>query len=525
MQLLFASPAALWALLGLPLLVLANWLSGRYREQLVPNLMLWRSLTQEVASSQQRSRRLQRLKLLLELMLLTLLVIGAGQPQLRQPAPAPRRIAIVIDNSLRMQTRLPNGKTAWHAARTAAAKLIDQLNRTDQVSLLLTVTPDAAQSGWRKPTEARDALARAEVAAVAGSATPLVRAALALGPKVQVYQIGLGPRGPKQDRVVRIGVGHERSDNLGWIGFHAATSVGRAGGTVLGVLASAADYKRQVWVRLESDGTIDRKLLTLEPGGQAEVRFKKPALGRSLRLTIEGGDNLAADDTLTAGRGAAVRLDIRPSGKLPKLDIVARLLPEVRADAPEERTIHVRLGIAPEHPLPLPLVLAKPAASEGWQISPAKPARGFGRLARDPLFEGLNLSNVVIRETDRLTRAPIELRPIAWSIDGNTPLIARGNRLLWLAFALDDWSEDPSFPIFWRRLIQQFFPGAGAYRATPHGLPVTDNRGWRTTEATRLPAAVDRQLAIRDLRLPTALLAAFLLLAYASLRGKTRRPR
>ncbi len=125
----WAQPAALWALLVVPLLI---WLARRRQRPLTrtwPSLLLWRDVSASESGAPQR--RLDRL-LVLEIVAVVLLALAAAQPALPLGA-APRRVVIAWDRGRHMQAVLPDGRTAHDATAAEVARLRAALARDDVV--------------------------------------------------------------------------------------------------------------------------------------------------------------------------------------------------------------------------------------------------------------------------------------------------------------------------------------------------------------------------------------------------------
>jgi len=212
----FLHPGLALAALGLLAVPPLIHLLARRRQRDVP----WAAMAFLIAAHQQTRRRLRIEQWLL--MALRILVIGCAGFAVARPAlraggvldAGSRRIdrVILLDDSLSMRARRPDGRTAFDAARALAGELIDGFGRTDAV--LLARLGGGGVTVTDRPTTDRALLhqivdelkcgyGEAGVAAAARAAAEAVRSSGSLPDRVAVYYLTDLARGtwlPKQDQ-------------------------------------------------------------------------------------------------------------------------------------------------------------------------------------------------------------------------------------------------------------------------------------------------------------------------------------
>jgi Ca-activated chloride channel family protein len=286
MSLVFGSPAFLWLLGALPVVVLLHFLRARRRRHEVSALFLWERA--DIAASRRRRVRPSWL-LLVQLLFTALAAIALARPALlAREAPD---LVVVIDASASMAAA-SGDRTRLDLARDLARELSRGAGRLALVRAGITatlLTPLDAQPGERE--EALQALRAGDAGADVGGALDLA-AALLPGAEVHVITDREMSLGAAQVHVVG-----EEVENVG-IG---AFTVG-VGQVFVGVVASGP---RPVETRvvLERDGQELASSNVLVPvGGVGTVTFPLPDLAGVIAARVDGpGDALPLDDVAYAG--------------------------------------------------------------------------------------------------------------------------------------------------------------------------------------------------------------------------------
>ena len=126
----FLNPAALFGLLGLPLLVIP------YLVRRKPHRLVFSSLLLFIESGAQASGRpFGRINLppifFLQLLLLALLILSLSEPVF---SVRPTRVAVLLDNSASMQA-MEDGRTRLSLAQEKIAELIDEIGVHGRIDL------------------------------------------------------------------------------------------------------------------------------------------------------------------------------------------------------------------------------------------------------------------------------------------------------------------------------------------------------------------------------------------------------
>jgi Mg-chelatase subunit ChlD len=295
--------------LGLSLLVAAPTLAhllrrGRATEQPFPAAAL---VPTTRSSARERSRLEDRgLLLLRALMILTLAALGAGplvrcsRVALGRSGGASVAIAIVVDDSASMRTRLPSGKTRFQRAVEGAHELLVSARDGDAVALIQAGKPArlslAAGTDLQAAGRAIDELKPTDRATDLGAALALARAALSSLPHKDKRVVLLSdlagelPSEPTKDVWAALPELATKADDCGVL--RAEQSGPRITVTVACSTETAA---RSRSVRLVSKaGTKAEARVVVQRGEQTLKLEAKPEPNASVELT--GSDQNPDDD-------------------------------------------------------------------------------------------------------------------------------------------------------------------------------------------------------------------------------------
>lgn len=293
-------PIMLAGLVALPVLAGIYLLQMRYRRRVVSSHVIWQQLT-AVRSGGQRVQQFRPpwLLLLLELLIIAALVIAAAGP--RATAATVRvPVAVVLDNAFAMQA----GEDETVRERAVEA-LENQLSPgRHRVRLIAAgVEPRLLGDIIEQPDDLRRTLAdwrptgpRTDLDAAIATASEMVGES---GRVLIVSDRGPGERELEAEGRLRWWAGGEVQPNIAIINAWRSGSTGEAGdGQTVGVeLRNFSTADAQVTVRIEQDGrTPERLAVTLQPGQTRRVRTTVTSAA-AVRVTLEGEDALAADDT------------------------------------------------------------------------------------------------------------------------------------------------------------------------------------------------------------------------------------
>ncbi|HEX2872772.1 MAG TPA: VWA domain-containing protein [Polyangiaceae bacterium] len=335
--------------LGLSLLVAAPTLAhllrrGRANEQPFPAAAL---VPTTRSTARERSRLEDRgLLLLRALMILTLAALGAGplvrcsRVALGRSGGASVAIAIVVDDSASMRTRLPSGKTRFQRASEGAHELLASARDGDAVALIQAGKPArlslAAGTDLQAAGRAIDELKPSDRATDLGAALALARAALSSLPHKDKRVVLLSdlagelPAEPGTDVWAALPELATKADDCGVL--RAEQSGPRISVTVACSTEAAA---RSRSVRLVSKaGAKAEARLVVQRGEQTLTLEAKPEPSASVELT--GSDQNPDDDRAevapeSRGLSLAVHVDTEveavATGGAPLLEQALHSLP------------------------------------------------------------------------------------------------------------------------------------------------------------------------------------------------------
>jgi len=485
MALYLQNPAAIVAFGALAVVVALHLLARRRVSVTVPTLIIWRRVTAR-AAGESASRRRVDLPLVLRLLAAAALAAAAVGPVILTLGAASRRVVVVLDNSLTMQT-VSDGASRLEEAAAGAERLLAGLGPADRVALVTTAPHARLAAQMGEIPAARAGLASVRPADVRGELEGAVSVALAraaaTGARVHVFTDKARPE-------------PLAGEKLGW---HVVGSTSR-NVAIVAMDAVISGDKAKVFYAVRDYGTkprpisIDARYLDgekiLEPGAIAGYHAWAPGRrgsvreidladhkGVMLKVTADG-DDLAADNFAYAirSRGApfraalvgrsspAVARAVRASEDGAELFEVEDLA-AARSLAPD--MIILSVGTPGRVPGNTPVLYLKPAASVGPLHIENFPVASPGPLAATPgaeLTAGLDLSGVSPREVARV-KVTGEFRPLATA--GGVPVLgmwySRASARYFLGVTPEEtsWPADPTWPIIFARLAERHASRAG----------------------------------------------------------------
>lgn len=465
----FANPAGLWLLtLAVPILLL-HMLRPRRPSVEVSSTYLWREVSRPVSAAVPWQPLRPSTLLVLQLVALLLLATAAARPVRETAAPLAQHSVFILDASASMRAT-DHDPDRLERARREALNLRGQLPDGGLASVVV-----ASSQPVVRLSASADATAFAEaVRAVrpgGGSADWPQAFALAESLETPGVPIGFvllsdGNLTAAEQRLIPPGTRYVRIGGSGHNQAVSALSLTRRGtGLVATVgIRNTGPRDQPRVLRLDVDGRTQATAVVPVPaGGVAERRFELPDGERVVAL-LEGDDFLPFDDRAFAV--AAPRPDLRVLYAGPPNVFWEGLLeavPGVRVERSQtSRSAHgfdaaLYVGVpVPEDPGAPALAVASPGGAPGVRVSGEvdEPVLAFVRGA-DPLFDGLDLSEVAIARAQRI-EAPTD--EVLLAAEG-APLLVRGTRwgrpFVYLAFAVEDSNlgVQVAFPVLGDRLV------------------------------------------------------------------------
>jgi len=474
----FDTPASLWGLLAIPLLVVLYLLRVRRRPQTVSSILLWQRSAPTPAGSRPQRWIERSLLLLLQILIAAALVVGLARPAVVGRAPMGGDLLLVLDASLSMRAR-DGAPTRFDQARAEALDMVAHLRRGQRAGVVLaTPRPLLLAPFTRDSSRLRAALGAASPWDTAGDVAGAVFFAIAqkLGPDGRIVVWTDAARGPLPalPRVVYRRLGTS-DDNVGITRFRVLRDPG--GTEALLRVQNFGSRDRQVPLEVRRGATpIYRTTLSLAAGVSRVVTFPVAGAG-VLRARLAVRDALPEDDEAVAILDPAPlpsTLLVSPGN--PYITKVLALLPVARAA--ETRSVDpsawagfgvVILDRVATGPLPPGNYLLIGTVPPNLPISASGlvPRPGIATWDRaDPVLRFVTFDDVRVDRS--LALAPEDGRvlaegqvPILWAYEG------QGVRVLLLGFALGD-SDLPlhvAFPVLMANSLAWL--GGGGSEATP----------------------------------------------------------
>ncbi len=429
----FESPAALGGLgLVLVLLLFSLWRS-RPERILIASAAIWRRIPERAPPIRAARRPRWSWSLLLQALALSLLMGGAAQPYVRRWTPLPRRIAVVIDTSARMEARLVDGKTRFEGARTM---LVDAARRLGGNDRMILYWIDDAPRRWEGPAEGLGArLASLRPVHHATDVAGLLAVAREEAPGGGLWWISDRPGGGTGITEFLAG---EAPENTGIV--TASVTGDELFARILRVGAA-----RDVEIVLVVNGRESaREKVRLEPGIRSWWRKVGTPDARRLAIELQGQDQLRLDD-----RVDFVRFDphegVRMEGaEHPLLARALQSVPGVRLGQGRTAVLVRSLERAGETTIYVDPPAPPPGFEFGEEFTPQAWTPADHPLARS--LQASELSSSAAREV----RGGM---PLLFA-DGRCVAAVNGRSIV-LAFDLTPggWSSTVSFPIFWTNVI------------------------------------------------------------------------
>ncbi|MEK7448755.1 MAG: VWA domain-containing protein [Planctomycetota bacterium] len=127
-------------LLGLSIpVVLLYLLKMKRQDRVVPSILLWQSVINDLQARHPFQKLRRNLLLILQLLALLMLVLALMRPAIMASVESGRSIVLIIDTTASMKTREADGQTRFDPAQDFAERLIDSLitgKKTDEMMII-----------------------------------------------------------------------------------------------------------------------------------------------------------------------------------------------------------------------------------------------------------------------------------------------------------------------------------------------------------------------------------------------------
>ena len=486
----FAHPAALLALLLLPLFA---WLLRRRagkRVLTVSSLLLWRQAL--VKGAPESGSRLGRWNwaTVLALLFLAATILAAADPRVELQTATPAHVVIIADRSAGMATLTASGPSRWKKSVDALAELLAESSpqRVTLIGLPLSAGPapetlsaEEALTHLRtlEPTDMPLDLPN-ELAAVAGFGADASAFIVLTDTPAAVPQTLNG----KPVAVISFG---EPSRNIAI----DALEVTRTPDGKTSVFAGIANHSSApaavpVAIGINNDPPSFNTTLQVPPNSRKTLAQLLPvANAAQIRIDLNIADDLAADNHAVASlRPKPLRIGY--AGRTNPFVLQAlHQLPEVEvvdlgtgSDIGGGCDAVIFNGIAPKDLPNGDVILIDPRGEIGpIRIRDTVDSAPGLRVLAEPGLD-LNWSGVLFYQAARIEMKPGAAQPLARMEENNLPLIVQWNdgrrRVIAIAsdctLAATNWPRLSAFPIFWAKLVEsiaerQSTPAMGFFAA------------------------------------------------------------
>ena len=454
----FGTPAALWWLVLVPVVVLLYMLRARREPRPVPSVMLWERATRDLVARLPMRRLERNLLLLLQVLTIAVIVLALARPSVALRGFAGDAVALVIDASASMQAT-DVAPTRLVAAQQAAAALLERLGPRQPIAVVVAglrprliaefTTDRAALASAVRAIQASDA------ASALDGAVTLAASLRASGRPAAVHVFG--DRAPSDSTVTWHAVGRG-APNAGITA--AQTRLDARGHTQLMVRVEAFGETSTRSVAVSMEGrTLASREVRLVPGTPQVALFDLARTSGVAEVMLRGRDALAADDRAVVAVGREGQPTILVVGDPnPVIDAVFRALPAAE--------VIRRAEVAPDHwgraalvvldrvaPLALPPGVYLLVGTIGTNL----PVQIEGTAAQQTI-RAVSTTHPVTRLVDlrgaRVADA-LAIRPQGGVVlvEGDVPLVwayeGRGLRVVVLLFdpLASDLPVHPAFPV------------------------------------------------------------------------------
>jgi Ca-activated chloride channel family protein len=316
----FLKPTSLYLLLLIPLLLLLYVLRLRRKTYVVSSCLLWEQSIEDMKANSPFQRLRRNLLLPLQVIFLTLAVLALARPFWRGAADVAQNIILIIDGSASMKAT-DVGKTRFEAAKSAAAKMVDDLSDGNRMMIVeAKSSPRIASSFTSDKSQLRDTLDRMRAADTSTDLGSAIQLASSIAKDIQKSEIFLlsdgAARLPGQyislppfikeelghtsARMRFVGFGRKDADNVGITAFEIGQSPAEPSERqVFVVLQNFGDTER--WPLLlelyHNENLIDVRELSLSPGERRSTIFDGFGyVEGSVKAVIDIDDDFDVDD-------------------------------------------------------------------------------------------------------------------------------------------------------------------------------------------------------------------------------------
>ena len=303
----FLKPTFLYLLILIPLLLLLYVLKLRRKTHVVSSSLLWEQAIEDMKANTPFQRFRRNLLLPLQIIFLTLAILALARPLWRVTADTAQNIILIIDNSASMQAN-DGGDTRFQAAKSAAAKMVDDLGGGDRMMIIEAASSIKMLSNFTSDKLLlRNTLSKilpVDASTHLGRAIKLASSMARDAPNSEIFLLSDGagksimPDGVDIPlRFIKFGKGE--ADNVGITAFEVGQSITQTSEFQVFVeLQNFSDTERSLLLELyHNDNLIDVQELSLLSGERRNAIM--PILtesGGSIKAVLDVDDALNVDN-------------------------------------------------------------------------------------------------------------------------------------------------------------------------------------------------------------------------------------
>jgi hypothetical protein len=471
---IFSNLAGLWALLGIPLVVLIHFLQRKAKTVPVSTLFLLEQTQRDSLSGRRLDRFTPSVPLWLQILFVILLAWLLVEPRYPR-TDSVQRVAVVLDSSTSMQAfRQP--------LLDALARRLPAMQGAASEAEFLVLDSDPEQpriyAGNSLP-ELFTALAKwqPQSGTLDPSAALRIARSLVAREGLVVYATDTPQESlPFDAQLLAVGA---LLENVGFTGVSFAEEQGALVWKAL-IRNHGTTIQDRSWQFLLPDGSKSQPVaVRIDPGRLVQLQGAFPA-GENLGQVVLSADGFAADDVLPLVRPQPKPLLTFPAASEKYADIFARLIGSLQGTQPAADDSAADLSFVAYDPLAPALpaghsIIFMDDSTRGGQY-----LRGGIVAERHALLDGLNWQALLVRETIHLDKGPTD-QVLLWQ--GALPLILlrgdAGTQQLVFNFDITLSNADrlPAFVVLVNRFAQRILkakiaPHAQVYEtAEPLDLP------------------------------------------------------
>ena len=396
----FANPAGLWALLGIPVVLAIHFLQRKARELPVTTLFLLTKTQRESASGRRFDRLMSSVPLWMQLLGVLLLTWILSEPRY-QRAQSTQRVAVVIDSSASMSV-----------FRDALAETLrSQIPGLQGAAASLELTLLESSPGRERlyhGASLEQAISSLDEwmpsdGTIDPSATLQIARSLVAREGIVIYATDTPlDRLPYDARLMAIG---SPVDNVGFTGLDFSREEGADVWQAM-VRNHGKKPASRTWQVIYPDGSkTEARQLELQAGGVVSLQAALPS-GRDRAMVALSGDEFTMDDVLpiVRPRPKSVRLFTATSAEFE--DLAEKMTRSLDAIEPVDDLSEADLSITSYDPLDPVLPETNAIIFVNDDTRAGAYLKG-GIVAEDhPLVSGLNWQPLLVRESIQLERRP-----------------------------------------------------------------------------------------------------------------------